>query len=173
LFRVATAMFRELWDRRLTQGHEQAKALTTRLAKIDKEVSSFLTRIVESSVPSVITAYEDRVRRLEEEKHALKERLATSTRPATSFDGALRTAFAFLASPSNLWKTGRLEDRQTVLKLTFASRLRYHRGEGFRTADLALPFKVLNRNSGAKNQMAHPSGFEPLTFASGGQRSIH
>ena len=49
---------------------------------------------------------------------------------------------------------------------------RYARGEGFRTADLSLPFKVMQKICGASEAMAHPTGFEPVTSAFGGQHSI-
>lgn len=43
----------------------------------------------------------------------------------------------------NLWSSEHLEDKRAAVKLTFASALRYSRSEGFRTADLSLPFKLL------------------------------
>lgn len=36
-----------------------------------------------------------------------------------------------------------LEHRKTVLKLAYADQLSYARNEGFRTPDVALPFKLL------------------------------
>jgi hypothetical protein len=48
-----------------------------------------------------------------------------------------------------------------VLKLTFADRLRYKRNEGFRTGDLALPFKVLTQIYGEKREMARLTRLEP------------
>jgi hypothetical protein len=38
----------------------------------------------------------------------------------------------------------RLEDKKTVLKPAFAKWLEWRHGEGFRTVDFALPFKMLN-----------------------------
>lgn len=107
-------------------------------------------------MPSVITAYENRIQKLEEEKLLIAQRMTSGGRPANSFEQSLRTALGFLASPSILWKSGQLEDRRTVVKLAFADKLSYARGEGFRTANLALPFKVLGAFRDGENKMAHP-----------------
>lgn len=138
LFKVARMMFGELWDRRIKHAETQAKALGAQVLKIDNQVTAYLDRIVEASVPSVISAYEERVRKLEDEKLLVKERMANLARPASSFEDTLRTALDFLANPLNLWSSGRLTDRRAVLKLTFIDRLRYDRDDGFRTANLTL-----------------------------------
>lgn len=157
LFRIARRMFKDQWDRRSAQAEGQAKALGAKLAKIEKQVGQFLDRIVESTVPAVIAAYEEKVGKLEEEKLLLRERMASASKPVSSFDETLRTALDFLASPWNLWGTGRLQDRRTVLKLAFAERLVYSRENGFRTAQLSMPFKMLNGDFGAENEMVHPT----------------
>jgi site-specific DNA recombinase len=163
LFRVARKMFKDLWDAKIATAHSNTKAMDGQIAKIEREVDKLLERIVDASVPSVIAAYEDKVRRLESEKMVLKERAAKGGRPASSFDSAVRTALDFLSSPWNLWCSERLEDRRTVIKLTFADRLRYHRNSGLRTANLSLPFKVLGAFESGENRMARPKRFELLT----------
>ena len=172
LFKVARAMFEDLWNRRLAQAEGQAKAFAGQLGKIEKQVAQLLERILDASVPSVIGAYEDRIRKLEEEKLILRERMAQTGRPVSSFDATLRTALGFLASPWNLWSSGRLEDRRAVLKLTFASKLHYRRGQGFRTTELSLPFKLLSGSGGSGMEMVRPEGFEPPTCGLEGRRSI-
>lgn len=139
------------------------KAFSDQISAIDKQIDGILDRIVQSSVPTVISRFEERVRELEEEKLRLVERKAQSGRPASNYEDTLRTALAFLANPWNLWKSDRLEDRKKVLKLTFADRLRYERGKGFRTANLALPFKLLGDFSDREKVMARPKRFELLT----------
>jgi hypothetical protein len=172
LFAVATRMLRKWWDGLLVNAEGQAKAMEVQLSKIERDVDKLLERILDASVPSVIAAYENRVRKLEEEKIVLRERIAKSSRPASNFDNTLRTALDFLASPWNLWSSNSLDNRRTVLKLVFAQRLEYARNEGFRTANLSLPFKVLGAFECGENQMAHPTRFERVAFAFGGRRSI-
>ena len=65
----------------------------------------------------------------------------------------LALASAFTAMAVEPLETGQLDNRQTVLKLVFISKLRYARNEGFRTPNFSLPFKMLGGFSGAKNGM--------------------
>lgn len=45
VFKVATSMFRDLWDRQLGQARERAKAMAAELVRIEKETAKFLDRI--------------------------------------------------------------------------------------------------------------------------------
>jgi hypothetical protein len=92
-----------------------------RIAHPGADVEQFLDRIAQAQLPSVITAYENRIRRLEERKIELNERIANCGRPLRGFDETLRTSLDFLANPCNLW--ARLEHKKAVLKLAFADRL--------------------------------------------------
>lgn len=144
LFKAARAMFKDLWDHRLATGAERTKALKAELAKVNQQVEQFLDRIADASIPSVVAAYENRIKALEDRKIVLAENIAKTGRPVRSFDETVRTAFDFLASPWKLWTSERLEDKRTVLKLAFTDRLVYVRNEGFRTPSFSLPFKALS-----------------------------
>ncbi|MHB1098539.1 MAG: recombinase family protein [Burkholderiales bacterium] len=125
LFRIAGNMFREMWDNRGKQAADRAKMLADELAKVERNVASFLDRIVDAQTPSVIAKYEERIAALERSKLEINARRVAIGKPLSSFDTAARTAMAFLANPWKLWASGDLEDRRTVLKLTFAGRMQY------------------------------------------------
>lgn len=122
-------MFKDIWEHRLSQGAAQKAALGAELIKIERQASQLLDRIVETDVLSVINAYEARFRKLEADKLAVAEKLATSGPPARTFDDALRNSLMFLASPWKLWESGQVESRQAVLKLAFSGPLTYQRNE--------------------------------------------
>ncbi len=131
-----------------------------------------LGRIAQAELPSVITAYENRIRRLEERKIEISEKTANYGRPLRSFDETLRTSLVFLANPWNLWASERREHKKAVLKLAVADRLTYIRNEGSRTPDLALPFKVLADLKSSKCKLARPERFELPTPGFVGRCSI-
>ena len=172
LFTLAEAMFKKLWDHRLDYSKSRRRSLEGELVKLDRKIEQLLDRIVDAESSTVIGEYERRIQELETDKLEVVEKMAKSERPVRGYDATFRTAMTFLANPCNLWASERLEDKRAVLKLTFADRLAYVRGTGFRTPETTLPFKVLGDFFGGESKMARPKGFEPLTSASGGQRSI-
>ncbi len=172
LVQLASAMFRDLWDRRTDEAKERRTALKLEKAEVEKKISQFLDRIVDADSPTVISAYERKIGELERDKLVLMENIAKCGTPARDYDEVFQTAMTFLANPWNLWETGALEDRRAMLKLVFAGNLIFARETGFQTPEISLPFKALEDVSSQKKVMAHPRGFEPLTSAFGGQRSI-
>jgi site-specific DNA recombinase len=172
LIAIAAKIFRSLWDQRLASAAEQKKSMAAELSQIDRKIEQLLDRIVDADSSAVIKAYEKRVSEYESRKALLSERIANCGRPARGYDETFRTAMEFLGNPQKLWASERLEDKRAVLKLAFAGHLSYQRIEGFRTPEIALPFKALGDFSGLKREMARPAGFEPATTRLEGGCSI-
>lgn len=85
-------MLRKWWDGLSVNSTSQAKALESRLDQIEKDIERLHERILDLNEPRVIAAYEEKVHKLEEEKIALRERMANLARPKSSFDDTLRLA---------------------------------------------------------------------------------
>ncbi len=115
--------------------------------------------------PTLVTTYESQIVKLEEEKVALNARKADSGQPKNTFEAVSRTALTFLSSPWKLWAPGSSEHQRAVLKLAFTKPLRYCRNEGYRTADLSLPFRVLEDFKTGEIRMVGGTGLEPVTPA--------
>jgi site-specific DNA recombinase len=153
-------MFKRLWDDRLGRAEEYVRALRGRLKAVERKSDTMLEVLANMTEIKAAPVYEKKISQLEQEKLLIREQIAKCAQPVSSYEDTLRTALAFLASPWNLWAMEGLERRRAVLKLTFARKLRYMRGEGFRTANLTLPFNVLGDLTGRKSEMAHRAGFE-------------
>ncbi len=163
LFNLAFAMLSDLWRERLAIGTERVNAFQAELRAIENNIDQMVDRIVEATSTTVIAAYEKRIREFEMRKAIMMEKIASSGTPRASFGETYRTAFDFLANPWKLWRSERLEDRRAVLRLVFVDRPAYVRGEGYRTAEISLPFKVLGGLEMVKRKLVEVSGIEPLT----------
>jgi site-specific DNA recombinase len=159
---VAVAMFRDAWRKQARTVDDRIATLRKSLRAIETQVGHLLDRVTECNAASLVTAYETRIQKLEEEKLVLEERIsaAMGDKPP-SFDDALRTAVEFLVSPCKLWESERIQDKRLVAKLAFAGRVAYSRSEGFRTPEFSQPFKWLGASTDAVFELASPRGFEP------------
>lgn len=132
-----------------------------------------LDRIVDAEFKDVVKACEKRIGQLQRDQNVMKEKIAKCGLPLKDFDKSFRTAMDCISNPHQLRATGRMEDRNAVMKFTFTDRLAYVRGEGFQTPETILPFKAFSGSSRGENKMARPAGVEPTTLGFGNQYSIH
>lgn len=103
---------------------------------------------------------------------SLREKRENCGKPLADHDTTFTTAVEFLSNPCNLWKSLRLEDKRAVLKIAFAERLEYVRGQGFRTPLTSSPFGFLLSLDGGEGQLVRPTGFEPVAPGLGIRCSI-
>ena len=109
-------MFADAWEKQQSQATQIAASIKRRLQDTKGQIAGLLDRIVSgSSSERVISAYGSRIETLERQKLALSEKLAHSGKPKRPFDEVFELALVFLSSPTNLWKSKRLEDRQAAL----------------------------------------------------------
>jgi len=140
---------------RLAQASQAGKALKASIKKLDSQIDRVLDRIVEAGSPSVISAYEKKISRLEREKALAVEKLAASGKPQHTLEESFEHALRFLSSPWTIWNNSDLIGKRTVLRLAFLEPLAYCRNEGLRTPNLAFPFKALGKIYSGKCEMAH------------------
>ena len=159
LFLAAREMLRDLWDQRLAGAKQRGSEAKAQIARIEHKTEQIMERIFQADSHMLITAYETQIRKLEEQKVALAEKVKTAARPLQTFDEAFQTACAFLANPCKLWLSDCLDDKRLVLKLAFAGKLPYDRKEGFRTVNPALPFKALADFGNPDYDLVEPMGF--------------
>lgn len=158
------ALIQDVWDQRTQQEQTSRTTLEIELRDNEAEITSFVERIVETTSPTVIAAYEKRIQQLEMRKLVLDEQITTKAQPRISFEETFEHAIRFLANPLRLWQSDDYEDKRTVLKLTFSNHLAYCRNEGFRTPDLSIPFKALGSIFMSEKVMVHQHGFELNTL---------
>ncbi len=161
LVSATKAMLRKVWNARITQLQAGFSRLTQDVAKMDKQIDGLLDRIVEAESPSVISAYEARIAKLDKQKLQAQEKLQNPPDFSKGFDELFELSLQILANPWKIWESGRLTLRRTILKLAFAEPVSYCRKTGLRTPKTTLPFKALGDIHRGKCEMAETVGFEP------------
>ncbi|MEO1407252.1 MAG: hypothetical protein AAFV54_12300 [Pseudomonadota bacterium] len=116
-------MFRDAWAMRTEQAVEAGRAIKGSIKKIDSQIEQLLDRIVEAANPSVVSAYEKRIAKLERDKALATEKLNSTANPVHTREESFEHAMAFLANPWKIWTSGGLEIKKTVLRLAFSERL--------------------------------------------------
>ena len=86
LFFTAMDMFRDLWNDRQRNNNGDAILLKKELSKIDVRVELFLDRIVGTENATVISAYEQKIEKLEGQKILLQEKIQNCGRTLADFD---------------------------------------------------------------------------------------
>lgn len=76
-------MLEDLWNYRLKAQKVRIQSLAVEIEKLDKNIEQLLDRIVVTDSPSVIHAYENRIKDLEIQKMEIKEKnsFLRQTRP--------------------------------------------------------------------------------------------
>ncbi len=161
VFTIVGFMLHDQWNNRLQRFKEKWQEQKRALAAIGTTIGKLTDRLIETTSPSAIKAYETKLEKLEAEKALIAENLTKKPDIGQNFDEKFRTALTFLASPWNLWVSPHQAHRQTLLKLVFAAPLPYARNQGFRTAKTTSPFKVLAAMNDDEKEMAERKGFEP------------
>ncbi|MEM9060719.1 MAG: hypothetical protein AAGD13_09690 [Pseudomonadota bacterium] len=121
LFKLAKAMFNDAWNMRIAQAQENAKAMKGQINKADKQIEALLDRIVDAGTPSAITAYEQRISKLEREKALIEEKLRSETAPRYTLEESFELALRFLSSPWNIKKKADLILKKQYLDWPFWS----------------------------------------------------
>ena len=153
LIELAKVMFKDAWDMRLAEACNAKQAVARQLKDVEKQIESLLDRIIDASSPSVVSAYEGRIAKLEREKIVLAERADRIVPPKGRFEEFIELSLDFLARPWFIYENGPLALKQTVLRLAFSEPPRYSRECGYRTIETAFPFKVLAGFDGSKIEM--------------------
>jgi len=176
LIEIATHMFKTIWDKHHAGYKERQSAAKNSLQGIEQKIDNLVTRIVSTTQPTLISAYESELARLENRRIEMSEQIerlsGKNSLHIPDFESAYRTTMTFIANPCFLWRSSHIGHKRAAVKLCFGGRLSYDRNKGYRTAYKTVPFQIFQRltnarkeNSMQKEWMVGGNGFEPLTLS--------
>ncbi len=152
-FELAKAMMRDAWDKRFAIVQGEKTALRNQLDDLNRQIESLLDRIVEANNASIVSAYEDKIEKLERDKILLKEKIGNSIPEKGRFEDCMELVLRLLSSHWKIYKNSDRAMRQTVLRLAFSEPLRYCSNGMCGAPELSFPFGYLEILSGSKSEM--------------------
>jgi site-specific DNA recombinase len=156
---VVKAMIKSAWDQRMDQAKFAKSTYKREIAQLDKQQDALLERLVETSTPKTIAAFETKIAKLEDEKQVLIEKMGKNTKPKFAMEEIFELLVMFLANPWKIYDKGSLPVKKTVLKTVFRSPLAYDRKTGFRTPQTTVIYGFLDEIS-KKCKMVRPARLE-------------
>lgn len=132
----------DLWNKKIGEVETIGRDFEKSLDEIRSKMRLFLDRIGKTTNEAMIRTYENEIEKLGSEEKIIENQLLLLQTRRPEFRTALEQTFEFLKNPYVYWKKDDLASKHLVLKLVFSDNLTYKRGEGFRTAHLALPLRV-------------------------------
>ena len=163
LFYLAKDLFETFWNQRLNASEGRKEGLSRQTASLTRKIDALVERVVSTDSPSLISAYEAQIKKLEVKKTAITEQVQTGIEPVKPFDQMFKVAMKFIANPCIIWENGTLNQRRLLVRLAFPNNLTYDRESGYRTAQIALPFKLLGDKAMQNMKLVGPEGLEPPT----------
>ncbi len=156
-------MFKDAWDQKVAQDRQSARALVKEHKDIAKNIKTLTDRILTSSSPSVVSAYEAKIEELEKQARLIEEKQASSPQTSDTLGKFLELTLRFIANPWKIWGKADLKLRRTLLRLAFQEPLIYCKEKGFRTPEISFPFKALQDIQNSFGEMVAVQGLEPRT----------
>tara|TARA_R100000935_G_C2837407_1_gene168934 strand:- start:5 stop:1561 length:1557 start_codon:yes stop_codon:yes gene_type:complete len=163
LIGVVKAMLTDAWSQRLKQADAIKDSIKRDITGLDSQLDGLLNRIVETNNETVVAAYEKKITKLEQDKLLLADKLDQNVQPKHTLEEIFELSMAFLSNPWNIWKSGELALKKTVLRTVFQSPLAYSKDQGFRTPQTSVIFGFLDEIT-EKCKMVPPHGLEPRTY---------
>ena len=166
VFVLTRKLLQQAWDQLAEDATLSAREMRADIQRTETKIEQLMERIIQTEDAGLIGIYEGQIRKLNEHKLTMEEKLRNGTQPRMDFEETYRTALEFLANPGKLWDSDDPATRNLALKLAFERSLPYWKNGGFRTAgkdEIALPFKVLTGANDNKYGLVEPRGIEPLT----------
>ncbi len=140
---LAEELFREAWDKRAGIAENELGRLKTRSRQIEREIETFLDRIVRTQSDVTVGAYEKKISELQSEKSLIDNQAQFVVSPRLSFSQAFELSMRFLVNPYEIWIKGGIVIKRSVLRMVFAQPLGFSRKTGLRTPETTFPFKAL------------------------------
>lgn len=150
----------ERWWKRLEQQKENESSLRIELREVEYKKQNFLNRIGKTIDESLLSEYEEEIRKLSVREREIKLQLESSFDKGKIFGTAIENVFGVLKKPQDMWRSEDYRDKTSILLMYFGENLKFDFVEGFGTASLAYPINEIGDFTSPISSGVEMSSFE-------------
>lgn len=158
---LAADVIQEQWTIRTARDTEIRNQIYSETKLIETKVASYLEQIGNTTDKEVKALYEQSIQKLLHEKKQKEAVLGPRKYTDREFGTATEIVLGALKEPVSMWKSRDYDKQRSIVYMYFEGLLRYDLKNGFGTASLAYPVRLINSLGQAKNKSVEMSGSEP------------
>ncbi|MBA3723945.1 MAG: recombinase family protein [Candidatus Levybacteria bacterium] len=151
----------EQWGIRSEAYMENKGKISNEVESIKRTIDSYLEQIGKTKDSNMKTLYEEKIQKEIAKQKKIEGELSKTRYSSHEFGTVTKKVFDTLKDPMAMWKSEDYDDKKLILFMYFEDQLRYSYKEGFGTASLAYPVRLINEIGQAKNDSVEMSGSEP------------
>jgi site-specific DNA recombinase len=137
-------ILKEEWDKRVVSFMQQKQVIDAEIKEADTAVKSYLDLIRKTKDEELRIAYEQELKDFIQKKKLAQQKLQEKRYTSDEFGTATEKVCEVLKDPLSMWKSDDYNDKKTILFMYFGDNLRYDYHEGFGTANLTAPLRLIN-----------------------------
>ncbi len=160
---VAKLVLTEAWNLKKNSYEEIRQLYLNRKVELEAKVSSLLERITKASSEDLIKVYENEIEKYSQEIRSIDMELISNPYNDERFGTATEKLFSLLKNPIDMWQSENVNDKKAVLYAYFNGKVEYDYKNGFGTASLAYPVKLIGNLATSKNTGVEMAGNEPAS----------
>lgn len=158
---LAISVLNDVWTQHISSYQAKIIERKTNLELLDSEIENWTTRIGKTHDEELINYYENQLKDKLSKKNALEGEKFDRQYSAEELGTATRIVFKTLEDPVGMWQSPDGYVRRTIVLMYFEDKLYFDRENGFGTASLSIPIKLMQDLSTQKFPSVEMPGLSP------------
>jgi len=158
---LAEAITLDIYNKKLEEIETLASLKEKDLKKLEENIEKATERLIQVEDETTHKSIEKKIAEWGKRKLEIEGEITLCKNHNIGFGTALSRVMQFVSNPYELWVKGDIKQKQLVQKLVFVRPFVIDAKNGIGTAELSLPFSLLQETPSNNTQLVEVGGIEP------------